>query len=106
MVVEDADKQNNIKEYTMQFTQEMMLHSDSGIRYINATLACYLIVMIFLHSHIFRIVCVTELYKPMTFCIREYSLWTATATVTAVVKQKSCIGVLLFFENFQSFLLE
>ena len=30
MVVEDADKQNNIKEYTMQFTQEMMLHSDSG----------------------------------------------------------------------------
>lgn len=30
MVVEDADKQNNIKEYTMQFTQEMILHSDSG----------------------------------------------------------------------------
>ncbi len=30
MVVEDADKQNNIKEYTMQFTQEMMLHSESG----------------------------------------------------------------------------
>lgn len=30
MVVEDVDKQNNIKEYTMQFTQEMMLHSDSG----------------------------------------------------------------------------
>ena len=30
MVVEDVDKQNNITEYTMQFTQEMMLHSDSG----------------------------------------------------------------------------
>ena len=30
MVVEDADNQNNIKEYTMQFTQEMMLHSESG----------------------------------------------------------------------------
>lgn len=30
MVVEDADKQNNRKEYTMQFTQEMILHSDSG----------------------------------------------------------------------------
>ena len=36
---------------------------------IDATLACYLILMVFLQSHVFRIVCVTEFYKPMSFCV-------------------------------------
>ena len=59
------------------------------------------VILMFLHSDIGRIVCVSEFDNPVSFRIREDCLRTRASAVAAIVEQQPGIVVLLLPEHFK-----
>ena len=62
--------------------------------------------MKFLKTNVNRVVSVAEFHNPMTVAVGKHGLRTSATAVSAVVKQKSGIGILPLLQHFQRFFLQ